>query len=532
MKSRKLWLLILLVIATLIVAACGATPAEQAQKQVEEAKEQVEKKVEEVKEEVEKAAEEAKKEAEKAAEEAQKQAEEAKKEAEKAAEEAQKQAEEAKKEAEKAAEEAKEEAADEVKDFITWYQYDQNNEDPASDERVGNEYLRKTIPLFNEAFKSKWNWVNQPKAFDKMATELVAAVQAGGDVPDLFDMGSGMLPIFYRNGVMQDLSEWAKAQPWYAELDPSAVAACTGPDGGLYCIPVAERPHLVYVWKDRFPNGYPKTPEEFMKEAERLKKEDLYAITFFGSTDFVGEGLTRFIWTTIASFGGSLDDGQGKMLLNTPENIAAIEFIREIVAKGYAPEIAFAGGFKEEEAFKDASAGSFPTGLFGYRYVNPLAATNGTKYEKGNEQDMLDAIAAGDVVLSPFIAAKGQKPSCGIEVQGFGIPVGAKNPEAAYDYINWVMAPEQNAEWVLGPGGGFPALKATQSDKLFQSPFYQEAAKVFEVSECRPWYGSLERPQEAQPLVMATIYKLIKEDPTADIAAELTKTQDEYNAGN
>ena len=45
---------------------------------------------------------------------------------------------------------AEEPAAAEVKDFVTWYQYDQNNEDPASDERVGNEYLRKTIPLFNE----------------------------------------------------------------------------------------------------------------------------------------------------------------------------------------------------------------------------------------------------------------------------------------------------------------------------------------------------------------------------------------------
>lgn len=420
----------------------------------------------------------------------------------------------------------------EERDFVTWYQYDQNNEDPASDERVGNEYLRQTIPLFNEEFDGKWNWVNQPKAFDKMGMELVAAVQAGGDVPDLFEMGSSFLNLFYRNGVMQDLTEWAKAQPWYDDLDPSAVAACTGPDGALYCIPIAERPHLVYVWKDRFPNGYPKTPEEFMQEAERLKSEGLYIITFFGSTDFEGEGLTRAIWTTIASFGGSLDDGQGNMLLNRPENIAAIEFLREIVANGYVPEIAFAGGFQEEEAFKDASAGSFPTGLFGYRYVNPLTAPNGTKYEKKNQEDMLDAIAAGDVILSPFIAVEGQKPGCGIEVQGFVIPVGAKNPEAAYDYINWIMSPEQNPQWVLGPGGGFPALKTTQADELFQSPFYQEAAKVVSASACRPWYGTLERPEEAQKLVMATIYKLIKEDPTADIAAELTKAQEEYNAGN
>lgn len=433
-------------------------------------------------------------------------------------------------EASKAPEE--EAPAAEEKDFLTWYQYDENNTDPASDERVGNEYLRKTIPIFNEAYDGRWNWVNQPKAFDKMAAELVAAVQAGGEVPDLFEMGSAQLNLFYRNGTMQDLREWAEAQSWWADLDPNAVAACTGPDGGLYCIPTAERPHLVYVWADRFPNGYPKTPEEFLAEAERLKAEGLYAITFFGSTDFDGEGLTRAMWTTIASFGGALDDGQGNMLLNTPENIAAIEFLREIVAQGYVPEIAFAGGFQEEEAFKDASAASFPTGLFGYRYVNPLTAPDGTKYEKKNEEDMLDAIAAGDVVLSPMFAAEGQQPSCGIEVQGFGIPVGAKNPEAAYDYINWIMSPEQNAEWVLGPGGGFPSLKTTQADELFQSPFYQEAAKVVNASACRPWYGTLERPEEAQKLVMATIYKLIKEDLSADIAGELTKTQEEYNAGN
>ena len=55
--------------------------------------------------------------------------------------------------------------------------------------------------------------------------------------------------------------------------------------------PSPSGPHLVYVWKDRFPNGYPTTPEEFMTEAERLKGEGLYAITFFGSTDFDGNGL-------------------------------------------------------------------------------------------------------------------------------------------------------------------------------------------------------------------------------------------------
>lgn len=431
-----------------------------------------------------------------------------------------------------AAAEATSPAPAEAQEFVTWYQYDENNEDPASDERVGNSYLRDTIPVFNEAFAGQWQWVNQPKAWDKMAAELVAAVQAGADVPDLYHMGGGDVSLFYKNGVMSDLREWASAQPWFADMDSHSLEACTAPDGALYCIPLAQQPQLVYVWKDRFPNGYPTTPEEFLAEAERLKGEGLYVVTFFGSTAFDGEGLTRAVWTVISSFGGTLDDGQGNMTLNTPENVAAVEFLRTLVQNGYVPEIAFAGGFQEEEAFKDASAGSFPTGLFGYRYVNPLTAPNGNAYSKGNEEDMLDAIAAGDVILAPFPAVEGAMPGCGVAVSGLGIPAGAKNPDGAKAYINWLMTPEQNPDWVLRPGGGFPTLKSVQAGEQFQTPFYQQAAEVVSRSACSPWYGSLDRKAEAQKLGMGAIYKVIKEDPTADIAAELQAAQDEYNAGN
>ncbi len=38
--------------------------------------------------------------------------------------------------------------------ITTWYYYDQNNTDPQANERVGNAYIAKTIPLFNEASKA------------------------------------------------------------------------------------------------------------------------------------------------------------------------------------------------------------------------------------------------------------------------------------------------------------------------------------------------------------------------------------------
>lgn len=415
------------------------------------------------------------------------------------------------------------------KPFITWYQYDQDNEDPASDERVGNAYLRKAIPLFNQAFAGKWVWENHFVPWDKGIAQIIAAVQAKGEVPDLMEIGSAFVYDLYKNGTMQDLRPWAETQPWWADIDPGSLFTCTGPDGKLYCIPVVARPHLVFVWKDRFPDGFPTTPEQFLAEGERLKAQGLYAMSFFGSTANDGDGASRAVWMIFASFGGTYDDGQGNMLLNTPENVAAVTWLREMVQRGYVPEVAFVGGFQEEEVFKDATAASFPTGLFGYRYINPLTAPSGRRYDTRTEQDMLDAIAAGDIILRPMVAPEGKTPGCNLNTQNLAIPVGAKNVEAAHDYINWIMSPEQYPEYVLGPGAGFPTLRSTQALPQFQAPLYKEAAQAVNASICRPEKGSLQNAGLMKKVVMTAVYKLIKEDPTADIAAELQKAQDEYN---
>jgi multiple sugar transport system substrate-binding protein len=314
-------------------------------------------------------------------------------------------------------------------------------------------------------------------------------------------------------------------------MDASALEMCIGPDGKLYCIPMVLRPSVVYVWKDRYPNGFPQTADEWLAEGERLKGEGNYALTFFGSTAFDGNGAGRAVWQVITSFGGSYDDGDGKLALNTPENVAAIAWLREMVQKGYVPEIAFAGGFQEEQAFMDSSAGAFPTGLFGYRYLNPLTAPSGKKYEKKSQDDMFDALAAGDIYLAPMPAGPGGIHGCGASLAGLGIPTGARNVEAAHDFINWLLTPEQNPAYVLGPGAGFPVIKSVQATEQFQAPLYQQAAEAVSVSTCRPVYPTITDAVGASKAIMNAVYFLIKTDPTADIATELQKAQNEFNQG-
>jgi multiple sugar transport system substrate-binding protein len=417
----------------------------------------------------------------------------------------------------------------EAKPVVTWFQYDQGNVDPKSDERVGNEYLRQAIPAFDKDFAGKYVWDNQFTPWDRLTAKVVAAHQAGADVPDIVEAGGATTITFVNNGAVEDLTEWAKAQPWYAEMDQSALNLCTGPDGKLYCVPMALRPSTVFVWKDRYPNGFPKTTDEWLKEGERLKQEGKYALTFFGSTDFNGNGAARAVFMDMISFGGGYDDGNGKIKLNTPENIAAVAFLRDMVQKGYVPEIAFAGGFQEEQAFTDGSAGAIPTGLFGYRYMNPLTAPSGKKYETKTEKDMLDAIDAGDVYLAPMPAPEGKKPGCGGNASGLYIPVGASNPDGAKAMINWILSPEQNPAFVLGPGAGIPVLKSVAATKEFQSEFYKQAEAVVAASNCEFIWPTVVKSQDAEKAIMTAVYKLIKTDPKADIATELQKAEDEFN---
>ena len=128
-----------------------------------------------------------------------------------------------------------------AKKLVSWFQYDQGNVDPKADEKVGNEYLRKTIPIFNKEYEGKLNWENQYTPWEKIDGQTRRGrawprprcpISSRSVVADVSS--------FNKNGAVQDLTEWAKAQKWYAEMDPSALKICTTPDGKLVLHPHGE----------------------------------------------------------------------------------------------------------------------------------------------------------------------------------------------------------------------------------------------------------------------------------------------------
>lgn len=414
--------------------------------------------------------------------------------------------------------------------LVSWYYYDQDNTDPEANERVGNFYLARTIPEFNEQFAGQFEWSNVPRDYN-LVLDLVTAVQTGGDIPDVMRVAVTDMPVFLLNNTVQDLTEFIESAAWYDEIDPAALDACRGPDGNLYCVPISESPYVVFYWTDYFPDGFPTTPEALLEAAAALKADDIYALTYWGSTAFDGEAAGRYFHQVISSFGGSYDDGAGNMVLNTPENIAAVEFMREIVANGYSSESVFVGSFEEEDTFKVAESAAFPTGHFvAYLYLNPLYAPDGSVYDTISAQDMEDAVAAGDIAIAPFVAPAGLTPGCHNDVFGFVIPNNAQNRAGAEAYINWIMEPENQVDWILNAGGGVPVSSALRADEAFQKPIFTQGMDAAAASDCSPWFGSLLKIPEAKRIIAGTMFDLIRGDPGADIAEALQRAEDEYNA--
>jgi multiple sugar transport system substrate-binding protein len=360
--------------------------------------------------------------------------------------------------------------------------------------------------------------------YNEINTKLNLAVQAGGDVPTVSYMDSQQLGFYYNNGSLQDITDYVKSAPWYSDLNPAALASCTGPDGKIYCVPSNMSSRVNYYWKEAYPNGPPTTTDELLAAAPRFKDEGKFVITFKGSEQ---QGAEIFYFSTIKSFGGNFGDAEGKAAWATPETVKAVEFFRELFANGYAPEIDLAAGWDNELPWTDGIASMFPAGSWSYVYQYPLTSYGGTKYDLKSES-IPAALDAGDIGVIPPLAAPGGKPYSLVSASAWAVPVGSPSVVGAQAFINYQMETTRNADFAFAYGG-LPALLSSNNDPRYANSTYWQT-----VLDITTKFGVGADPLiEYDKSVLKlgdTIVRLIQ-NPELDILSELQKAQDEINSG-
>lgn len=383
-----------------------------------------------------------------------------------------------------------------------------------------DEGFKKAVVGIEEAMGAELIVVTIP--YKEIDAKVNLAVQAGGDVPDVTQVKVQKLAFHIENGTLMDITEYVEASPWYDGINKTALDAGRGNDGKIYAVPFNTRSTLMYSYTAAFPDGPPLTTDDVLAAGPVLKAKGMFTITGKASEQ---QGVQVWWWPLIKTFGGIFADADGDIAWANDATVKAIEFTREILAKGYAPEVILAPGFDDEIPFMNGDVGAFNAGSWSYVWLNPLKAPSGAVYDN-KSASVEEAIKAGDLVLSPHISAPGSDPVAPLDGISWAIPVGSKNVKGAQAFIDFLMQPKVDTDLAFA-WGGVPTMEEGKKD-----PRYADSVYWSQVVEYMTMYSEPMEPianYDEATIKFADVAAELVLNPSMEIMPELKKAQDEIN---
>lgn len=198
----------------------------------------------------------------------------------------------------------------------------------------------KLVEAYNASHPDKVQMTEVP--FSELVQKYATAI-AGGQAPDALSLDLIYNPAFAAAGQLEDLTDWAKALPYFSALSPSHVKLGTFEDK-IYGMPLLVETS-VFAWnKDLYkkagldPDKAPTTWEEITANAEKIRAlgDDTYGFYFSGG----GCGGCMIFTFTPLTWGAGADilseDGK-TATLDTPQMRKAVGYYRDMVKEDLVP---------------------------------------------------------------------------------------------------------------------------------------------------------------------------------------------------
>ena len=258
---------------------------------------------------------------------------------------------------------------------------------------------------------------------------------AGGMPPDVVGLGNDNLSVFGDRKVLLPLDDYlARAGITRDDYIPAYWDICEY-EGHMYALPTTPASLALHWNKALFreagldPERPPRTLAELDEFAEKLTTRDEK-----GRLVQMGFMPTHPGWWNRAwgyYFGGQLWDGLDQITTDCPENVRAYEWVQSYSKKYGATELQFfQSGFGHFASPREAFfAGQVAMELHGVWTANQIS-----KYAPHMEW-----------AAAPFPVAPGDgslADAAYVECNVLCIPVGAKNPEEAFEFIKFVSSQE------------------------------------------------------------------------------------------
>ena len=223
-----------------------------------------------------------------------------------------------------------------------------------------------------------------------------------------------------------------------------------GPGSKLYALPFGAETSILVYRTDLFEDHKLKVPETYDEVRAAAKYfaenvEGVYGLTMRGAS---GHQATHGYLLHADPFGAKVFNADWEPILTSPESIATLEFMKEMVKYG-PPGITGFGYDGQCNAFLEGIAAM-------YIDNNAIAAAT---------RDPEKSKVVGKVGFALHPRQKNRLSETG--GFGIGIPANAKNPEAAFLFIQWLTMKEQDKKVV--EAGGAPFRMSTLNDPDLQA---------------------------------------------------------------
>ncbi len=228
--------------------------------------------------------------------------------------------------------------------------------------------------------------------------------------------------------------------------------------------------------------------------------QDFYGITMAGKRhDALTCEWLNYAW----SFGGGIFDKNGNLIMDSEENIAALEYYDSI--KAFAPP-----GISNKTW--DEKTTDMQQGIAAMTIIFNDCAPG---IEDPEQSKVAGKMGYGAIPV-------GQNPAAHYGAWSYFIPAEAKNPEAAWVFLQWFNTPD--VQKAIALDGGFPNLTSVYNDEdLNVLPYWQGTLKAYEISSTRPRIPEWNTMNEELMLQLSRVL-------TGEIDAEegLKNTQEKY----
>jgi multiple sugar transport system substrate-binding protein len=271
-----------------------------------------------------------------------------------------------------------------------------------------------------------------------------ATAAAGGSAPDFVSLDLVYAPAFAKSGALEDLTDMAKSLPYFEHLSKAHVGTGTYEDR-IYALPMSADASVLLWNKKLFkqagldPEKGPTNWAEIEAAAGKVNAlgGDIRGFYFAGACG--GCNAFTFMPLIWASGGDILVDGGKRATVDTPQMHDAINFYRDLVAKGYVPESAKTDSGKN-------FFGGFATDNIG---ISPIGA-----FAIGNLVKNYPTVEFGVT----FIPGKDGGKASFAGGDNFVVTAGRDNLKAAKEFLEFVYSIE--GQTLLAEGGSLP----TRSD--------------------------------------------------------------------